>query len=311
VLADELSDVEDLSSVSEILDPASGTLYTLQPRDPQALDGQWVLQATRVRGDKVMASRVVSASVGLADMYGGYLWAYDQNSHGGYLELNPVTLATIRTFQAPGGIADGGAGSVWIDAAHALLRISARTGAVLGQIALPRGFSQVEVSVSPGGALVYASGAGNGGGGTVREYSAADGRLLATTTEDWSVTSPDLVAMPGSLWIFGRTGMMGESALLSQRNLAVLAQEKPESFTGPYLWGPWADAVYADGTLWWIDSSGLLACVDPATGRVRASVTFAPRQLLYQLLAVAGGRVYGVTENGVVAITPPARCRLS
>jgi hypothetical protein len=215
VLADELSDVEDLTAVNEVFDPASGMLYTLQPRDPQAPEGQWVLQEIRVRGGKVTASRVVSASFGLTGRYGGYLWGYDQNGDGDYRELNPVTLATIRTIQAsPGGIAAGG-GSVWINAAHALLRISARTGAVLGQIALPRGFSQVEVSVSPDGALVYASGAGNGGGGTVREYSAADGRLLAVTTEDWSVASPDLVAMPASLWIFARTGMMGESALLS------------------------------------------------------------------------------------------------
>jgi hypothetical protein len=316
VLTDQQADADDQSGNGDVLDPAGKTLYALQTADPQASGGRWLLQAIRVPGGRVIASRVVTASFALTGFYGGYLWASDQDARGDdrIIELDPRTLAMVRSVGPPastaGEVAPGGGGSVWTEVAHALLRISARTGAVLSRIALPAGFGPADIATSPGGALVYVSARLPGGGGMVREYSAADGRLLASTAEDWSVTSPALVAMPGRLWIFGRTGMMGESALLSQHNLAVLAQAS-EARTGPYTWGPWADAIYADGALWWVDSSGLLACVDPVTGRMRASVTRWQQSVyLYQLLAVAGGQVYGVTENGIVLkITPPASCR--
>jgi len=203
---------------------------------------------------------------------------------------------------------------VWTGSGRVLVRLDARTGAVLDRMTLPPGQSVGGVAFSPDGTIMYGSTAtpGPGGGGLVREYSMATGRVLAVTSESPAsiMTSfsagPAMVAMPGRLWVYSRTGMMGASALLNQATLTVLRQPRPETFNGPYEWGEGADAVYQDGVLWWADSSGYLACIDPATGTVRASDTLTSP--ICQILAVTR-QVYVVVNAGVAAITPPAACR--
>jgi outer membrane protein assembly factor BamB len=258
------------------------------------------------------------SSVYLEFLSGGYLWAVTYAGGARVIELDPRTLAVVRDIKVTpdwedfDGLSQGAGGSVWTGSGRVLVRLDARTGTVLDRMTLPAGQSTGAVAFSPDGTIMYGSTGISGGGGIVREYSMATGRVLAVTSESpasilASFTSgPAMVAMPGRLWVYSRTGMMGASALLSQARLAVLRQPRPETFDGPYEWGEGADAVYQDGVLWWADSSGYLACIDPATGTVRASDTLTSP--ISQILAVTS-RVYVVVNAGVAAITPPAACR--
>jgi hypothetical protein len=312
VLADDLADVAGLGSVSQVFDPASGTLYAMAPVDPHAMGGSWRLEAIRSGSGQVRLGGRYSRPAFLA---GGYLWAYDTQGSARVYQLDPRTLAVVRTIVVTGNPADfnglypGTAGSVWTGAGRVLLRLSARTAAVLGRITLPAGpYPVTDAAVSPDGTVLYVSTGLVGGGGLVRAFSVATGRLLAVTARSAltdATTGPGLVAMPGRVWAYFRTGMTGASALLRARDLAVLKTAVPGTFNGAYEWGQTGGATDHDGVLWWADGSGLLACVDPVTGSVLASETInAP---VYQLLGVTD-RVYVALNEGVVAITPPRRC---
>ena len=71
-----------------------------------------------------------------------------------------------------------------------------------------------------------------------------------------------------------------------------------------------SSAAYAGGALWVVTNGGLVACVDPATGRVREQervtsqligVTADPAARQVLVVASQGG-------TGVVSITPPRDC---
>ncbi len=122
-----------------------------------------------------------------------------------------------------------------------------------------------------------------------------------------------LTAVPGGVWASFRTGMMGQSVLLSQHGLAIIARALASPQLGPYQWPMSTNAVYGGGTVWVTTGSGLVACLNPATGATRAEqiVTSQPAQL-WDLLAVdlATRLVYGLTpgSQALVVIRPPPRC---
>jgi len=87
------------------------------------------------------------------------------------------------------------------------------------------------------------------------------------------------------------------------------AGESPATGIGTiYDWAMGSSAAYAGGALWVTTDGGLVACVNPATGRVRAQ-----ERVTSQPIAVtpdpAARQIVVVTQSaGVVSITPPRNC---
>ena len=126
-----------------------------------------------------------------------------------------------------------------------------------------------------------------------------------------SVAATVLTAVPGGVWASFRTGMVGQSVLLSQRGLAVIARAPVNPQLGPYEWPMSSSAVYGGGSLWWRlnPADGLRT----ATGAIRAqeTVTSSAAQVWDLPAADPGPRLlYGLTQGSeaLVAITPPTWC---
>jgi outer membrane protein assembly factor BamB len=312
-----------LARAAQVLDPAHGLLYALVPRKLPSVSGPWMLRAVRLSSKTSRSGGTYPVS-GIA-LAGGFLWAYGASPAGQALisEIDPRTLRTVRSekiasgYLGVGGVAAGSAGSVWTGSGRKLLRLSARTGAVLAQATLPAGLVLDQIAVSPGGTVLYASTVRvNAGGCVMFEYSAVTGRLLARAAGPplaYAVAGAVLTAVPGGVWASFRTGMMGQSVLLSQRGLATIAKASASPQLGPYEWPMSSSAVYGGGTLWVATGSGLVACLNPATGAIRAEQTVTSQTAqLWDLLAVdhAQRLVYGLTpgSQALVALTPPPRC---
>ena len=314
-----------LQYASQVLDPAAHVLYALVP---VASGSSYVLQAIDLRTGR--ARRGASYRLSGLALAAGYLWVYGQ-LHAGRPsvldEVSPRTLATVRSRSVPGNDppapAAGPAGSVWAGAGRTLLRISVSTGAVLARAVLPSGLELSGLAVSPDAATLYATAAQlTAGGAVVLEYTARTGRRLARAAGGalkWSAGGAWLTALPGGVWVWFRTGMLGESGLLGARSLKVVAGlsttldagESPATGIGTvYDWAMGSSAAYGGGALWVTTDGGLVACVDPATGRVRAQeqvrsqpILVAPDPATRQIVVVMS---QGAT--GVVSITPPQGC---
>lgn len=332
-----------LADASLVLDPAAGVLYALvAPKTPTSQYAPWVLESIDLRTGRVRRGESYQgASVALA---AGFLWVYVDPGPGRPLVLDEVsqrTLATIRSVPMPGpldqaGVAAGPAGSVWAGMGRTLLRVSASTGAVLARAVLPVGLELTDLAAGPGGENVYAAAARLSlpGGAVVLEYSAGAGglRLLAQfdgATLKWSGGGALLTAVPGGVWVYFRDGMGGQSGLLSARSLSVISGFATEvsvadsPVTGPgtvYNWFSSSVSVDAGGALW-VATPGLVACVNPVTGQVRAE-EMAPSSQPLDISAMAADRASrqvvavistisnttGVTTIRVVSITPPRDC---
>jgi len=310
-----------LQDASQVLDPAAGVLYALAP----GASGSYVLQAIDLHTGRVRRGASYRVS-GLA-LAAGYLWVYGQAKAGRPSvldETSPRTLATIRSLSVPGNDepapAAGPAGSVWAGAGRTLLRVSVRTGAVLARAVLPPGLELTALAASPDATTLYAAAAQlNPGGAVVLEYTASTGRRLAQAAGGalkWSAGGALLTALPAGVWVWFRTGMLGLSGLLSKRSLNVVAGlsttldagESPATGIGTiYDWAMGSSAAYAGGALWVTTNGGLVACVNPATGRVRNQerVTSQPIEVAPD---PAARQIVVVGDTGVVAITPPRDC---
>jgi hypothetical protein len=331
-----------LAFASQVLDLAAGMLYALVPTTLSSPSAPDVLEAIDLRTGRVR--RGESYRAGGLVLASGSLWVSAYSGPGGHPaldEASPATLATIRSVPLPGPassawlVAAGPPGSVWAGAGRTLLRVSAGTGAVLARAGLPAGLDLTALAAGPGGGNLYAAAARlvRPYGAVVLEYSAGTGRLAAESgrgTLKWSANGAWLTGVPGGVWVWFRTGMLGQSGLLGARSLAVAGgfptafnpAESPATGTGTvYDWAMGSNSAYGGGALWVTTSPGLMACVNPVTGRVRAQeiVTHGQALDVYAMAADRAARrvvaVIGTTNNttGVMAvmletITPPRNC---
>jgi hypothetical protein len=237
----------------------------------------------------------------------GYLWMSGWPSAGTppvLGQVDPETLRTVRSVSPSrvswdSGVAPGPAGSVWVGAYRTLLRISVGSGAVLARTVLPAGLGLSDMAASADGASLYVSAAhlvaGSAEVGAVLlEYSASTGELLAETDRtpiSYSVAGAELTAVPGGVWVSFRTGSLGVSVLLSQRSLSVIKAPGPLSPpTSVYRFVMLSSSVYGGGALWVATQTGLVACVNPATGQVRTAETVTSQAAQLRGLLVADGR---------------------
>jgi hypothetical protein len=322
-----------LLDASQVLDPAAGVLYALVPAT--LTSGPYSLQAIDLRTGRVRRGGSYPVS-GLA-LASGHLWVYGSSGRGGHVvldEADPETLATVRSVSVPGasdvaGVTVGPAGSVWLGAGRTLLRVSDSSGAVLGRTVLPNGLDLTDLETGPGGQNLYASAARLllPGGAVVLEYSAATGRLLAHDGRaplTWSVGGAWLTAVPGGVWVSFRTGMLGESGLLSARSLSVIngfptvvsAADSQVTGSGTvYSWASGSPSAYGGGALWVVTAGGLVACINPVTGAVRAQETVTSRTALLVFGLAADPEVRELAAvistagyTGVVTISAPRAC---
>jgi hypothetical protein len=317
--------------VSQVFDLAAGVLYAMVATTPTS--ATYVPEVVDLRTGRVRRGESYPVT-GLA-LASGYLWVY--GSSGGHPLLDQVstqTLATIRRVPVPGirgnqgvaGVTAGPAGSVWVGGGRALVRLSVRTGAVMAQAILPAGLDLSNLAT--GGRNLYASATRlRPGGGVVLEYSEAAGKLLAQTGRaplTWALWGPILTPVPGGVWVSFRSGMLGQSGLLSARSLSVVnglptvisASDSPA--TGPgtiYNWAMGSISTYAGGVLWVATSSGVVACVNPATGTARAQevVPSVPAWGIFALAADPHTRqvvavISATGYAGVVTISAPGAC---
>jgi hypothetical protein len=315
---------------SQVFDPAADVLYALVQRTPTQVGGPYVLQATNLRTGVVR--RGESYPVTGLSLASGYLWVDGWPAAGTppvLREVSPGTLRTVRSVSIPSArwatvVTAGPAGSVWAGSYRTLLRVSVGRGTVLARTALPAGLGVDEMAVSPDGAYLYVSAVhvlehGAEEGAAILGYSARTGELLAQTDRapiSYSVAGAELTAVPGGVWVSFRTGNLGLSVLLSERALSTVVAPTPGgSPTSIYYWPMFSSSVYGGGALWVATQTGLVACVNPATGRVRAAetVTSAAAQLGGLLVADGAAReVFGFVANdgygGLVSIGPPRVC---
>jgi hypothetical protein len=337
-----------LSFAGQVLDPAAGVLYALVPTTVASPSRPSVLQAIDLRTGRVRRGESYRQAYALA-LVSGVLWVSGYSGAGGHpllAEASPGTLATIRSVPLPGPstlawvVAPGPPGSVWAGAGRTLLRVSASTGAVLARAVLPPGLDLTALASGPGGEDLYAAAARlpKPYGAVVLEYSSGTGRLVAQSdgaTLKWSAGGAWLTAVPGGVWVSFRTGMLGQSGLLSARSLSVVGgfptgsgpsasnpADSPVTGIGTvYSWAMGSDSAYGGGTLWVTTTGGLLACVNPATGQVRAQEAVISGQALgvyamaadrtaRQLVAVTSttSNTTGVMTIRVLTITPPPDC---
>jgi hypothetical protein len=311
----------------QVLDQAKEVLYTLAPATNSAGPVPNVLRATDLRTGRVRRGGGSYQQYGLA-LASGYLWVY-----GGTVldEVDPSTLSRIHSITLPRAafaaapynqvvsVAAGVPGSVWVGASSALIRVSVSTGAVLGRITVPAGLDVDDVDDLPGSTYLFAAAQRlpPGFGAVVLEYDTGTGRLLARTSADplpFSLAGADLTAVPGGVWASFRTGMDGQSMLLSAPSLRVRSEPSSPG-DSLYLWAMGSTSVYGGGALWVMTNDGLRACVNPATGRAIAEQTVlssAGQPAIVLGADKATGQVIalilGDDSAAVVGIRPPPAC---
>jgi hypothetical protein len=315
----------------EAVDPATGVAYALISRTGTLVRGPYALECTDLRSGVVRKGPVLP--VGHLAVASGYLWVYGAAGGGPQprvSQVDPRTLELIRRVHLPAvpartypavAVTAGPGGSVWIGSFRALLRVDAAIGAALVRVRLPAGLAVSDISVDPGRGHLYVSVAHlvNGGieGNEVFEYDARSGRRLAVAASGLitdSVAGAALTVVPGGVWASFRTGMLGLTIHLRQHDLAAIAPPGPgialTPATGAFHWPMYATTVYGGGALWLANQTGIVACLNPRTGKVRAREKVLQGRLIYQLLAAdpVSRQVFAVGARGLVRISPPRRC---
>jgi hypothetical protein len=319
-------------AADQVADPRVSAVFALVPGSSAAAQGPFVVKRNGIKDGSVRRGPMVPA--GGLSLAAGYLWVSEPARAGQavLVQLDPRTLAVVRTLhvpaagsagQPPAGAVPGPGGSVWAAGSRSLLRISPATGAVLSQVGLPAGLVISGLAADPAGRYLYVSAARAAAGGgvigaEVLEYSARSGTLLARTARvpvSYSVAGAALTGAPGGVWASIRTGMLGLTFLLRGPGLAAAPLPGVNSAAAPPGGGIFhhamgAVAVYGGGALWLATGSGVVACLSPQTGQVRARTGLPAMGPSDQLLAAdpAAHVVYAVGRAGVIAITPPAGC---
>jgi len=330
----------------QVFDPATGLAYGLASEAAYG-SGPDLLQAFSLKGGRVRNGPTIglgsgySETLGLAD---GSLWVGGSIGKGNrpagpeLCQVSAVTLRLVRQVALPSPPPSNGVGlpalvspgpgdTIWVGYGRELVHLNARTGAILATDTVTSGFI-VSLATDPARHLLYVSVSyptidGKMVDAAVEERLAANGQLRFTTSATSPVTESvaggTLTALPSGVATSFRTGMMGETELLDVTGLTAI--NPPGLGTGArgidkppgdvFSWPMDASTLYAVGSLFIENEWGVVACVNPATGAVRASEQSAQpnaismtllgtRQASHQLLAAFG--------NEVIAITAPQAC---
>jgi hypothetical protein len=331
-----------------VIDAATDTAYavvtnpTRSPGDGPLESIDWQTGVTR-RGPTFRVAGLTLAA--------GDLWVFGGQTVGG-ISTGPVlcqvgqqSLRLIRQVslpavpvRGPGGfllsVTAGPHHSVWVGYDRTLLLIDAAHGRVVRHVTLPSGDVR-DLSAAPDQQVLYVSlsdptVAGKTINAQVVEVDARNGQIVAATSASpqggvaLSLNGGQVVGLPDGVAYSARSGMAGDTVLLTKAALSTVAIPGADSggFTAPpsdiYTWMMSASTIYGGGALWVDNGNGVLACVDPRTGVARAeagnpvvtgnSVRFGGNS--FQLLGTdaASHTLFASAENRLLAIAAPAGC---
>lgn len=311
-----------LGIYSQVIDHATGTDLALAT----VRLGQYRLRSTPIAGGRTVLGPAFP--VPFLTLGAGALWIFGPEIRAGSVvrlyEVNPASLTVTRswTLSPPQhqasvvAVAAGRDDTVWVGFLRTILRINARSGAVVGRIAIPdRRLLLTDLAPNLSGRHIFVSlTTRREGSSSIAEFSVATGRQIAFNAGSAVAASAGqdrLTAAPGRVWVSFRTGMMGETVLLRLHRLEVVRLPGAGSPGSLFEWAMWASTFYAGHSVYLARDDGRIACLYPRNGhdRVKGLV----RGLIptgAQLLGAAdGGRVlYAASARGVIAITPPAAC---
>jgi hypothetical protein len=121
------------------------------------MQGPYILECTELRTGSVHQGPVFP--VDRLTIAAGYLWVYGAPRPGAaplIYQVNPVSLARIRSIPVPGpadfggaAFATGAGGSVWIGSYRTVLQVAVATGTTLRRVTLPPGLAVSGISVDP------------------------------------------------------------------------------------------------------------------------------------------------------------------
>lgn len=320
-------------SVAQAFDLVAGVVYTLVGRSVNGAPAPYALSCTSLRTGAVQRGPVFQAS-GPPFVHGvaiasGYLWVSLTLSQPVVRQVDLRDLAVVRSLRLPRPnptcdlgvtVAAGPADSVWIGSYHTLLRMDTATGVIVARATLPPGVVVSDIAVDPARRHLYVSVASVVRGGCERnavfEYAARTGQRLAAATRGpvtYSVAGSWLTAVPGGVWASFRTGMLGLTIHLRQRDLAMVAPPSARTLLRAphslFHWAMSATTFYGGGALW-MSTLEFVACLDPRAGRTRAIERIPPSGGTPQLLAAdrSSRQLFALGPDGLVQVTPPHRC---
>lgn len=320
----------------QVLDLAAGAAFSLVS---ETFNDQGPWQLERIDIDRATTESGPTFDYRTLAIAGGYLWiacgqALDDPSSPQLCQVDPASLAIVDQLPLPppkdplsggyGLVVTGGPGdTVWVGCEQTLVHIDVGDRAILSTVPLDSGTID-DLSVDPGSNYLYVSVenptiSGQPVDAAVDEVDARTGRTLVETSANSAVTESAgagaLSAVPGGVWTSFRTGMRGETILLRQSDLAMVGPPRadldvpfPDSV---FVWMMGASTIYGGDALFVVNQNGILACVDPSTGAVRAQEHLINAEGTdSQLLAVdaVSGRLFATDGGGVQAITPPPVC---
>jgi hypothetical protein len=248
----------------------------------------------------------------------GWLWVTDDPASVGdllLLRLDPRTLMVTGELSVgsnpTGNVGTGGhiafaGGSIWVDGAGQLVRVSAAT--VSAELTIPQpGADSAEVAASPDGGTLIVSEA-DGGAGAIQRRDPVTGALLASRPMlgTFAPLIGDDVSGDG-IWVREPTGMMGYIERFRTATMTPQPATRVEGTNG-------IDASVWDGILWVSDEVGGPArnyCADPATGRRLATLPL-PNLAQDDLMTVHAGIIYYSVFAGdgfaIRTVPVPAAC---
>jgi len=308
---------------NQVVDPSARAAFVLSANAPGLA---YRLIRLPLSGGPGLAGAVVPVNgIGLG---AGSVWVFGARpaAHSAFklvlYQISQTTLAVRRSWTlSPAerrsgfvGFAAGGHGTVWVGFLRTVLRINASSGAIVSRIQIPRGLTVSDVAADPTGRHLYVAANSPLGETTVVEYSAATLRKLASNASGdlrFSVGGATATAVPGGVWVSFRTGSMGETVLLRQQGLRFVKLPGSGHPGSLFSWTMFASTEFAGNALFLARQDGIVACMSPSTGQVRARGHVSKLIGAGNLLgATQSGRVlYGLSQTSVVAIRPPAACQ--
>jgi hypothetical protein len=266
-----------------------GVLYQLVSGTLTPIRGPYRLETREIRTGAVR--RGPRFPVGNLALASGYLWVYGSSGMRPRLfEVDPRILKVVRSINLPTAqtenpwlaLSAGPDRSLWVGTSQMLRRIDTASGRVLATVAPPAGLAVASLSLDPVGTHLYVSMAhivkGGLAGWAVIEYDSRSGRELAQAQRGlitYSVAGASVTAVPGGVWASFRTGMLGLTIHLRQSDLAMIPPPGQNVAQSPantlFHWPMSASTIYAGGALWITNESGIIACLNPLSGQVRAS----------------------------------------
>ena len=265
------------------------------------------------RTGRVLAGRVVAGSgTGPGWVVAGALWLMgDRSGHSASTieGLDPITLAPVATIPAAGAVALTGnarTGRLYVATTTQVRVIDANTGHTVAGYALGIPRARITgLATPPDGSRLDISfgGPGTGAVEVVNPLTGARGRPPAQLDGPTSVEA----ASSGGVWLQSGSGMSDWLDFRPTAHLNRTPARAPRVTAG----GGWSVAARATNDVVWLGGTDVLACANPATGRIRTLTFVRDPSWNIAFLTTAGHRLFAYYRSqnaALVQLSPPRIC---